>query len=295
MGRIRRLTIYSNKIKKSKKILVYSDLHLGFKDHSNINEVFKIPELSSELYDYILIPGDIVHVGKKLEITDTKKCVTEKLQRLTGNTQTFVSLGNHDQYERVGFETWAAYCKDAAVSVFNKLPNMKILDINQKIITEDLEFSAINNSVYYYLEKKESNEFFIQEYNLRENKMSFTDNYFSILLTHDPKSIYRISREKGSCFVPNTDLVISGHMHNGFTPNFLQDKLKGIGFVSPDYTFFPDVAYGIKEVDDTIFLINGAVSSFVEVPLINKLFGINCTILNLEPKEEAKKLVYTYK
>ena len=41
MGRIRRLTIYSQKIKTSKKILVYSDLHLGFKDRSNIKEVFK--------------------------------------------------------------------------------------------------------------------------------------------------------------------------------------------------------------------------------------------------------------
>lgn len=295
MGRIRRLTIYSDKIKKSKKILVYSDLHLGFKDRSNINEVFKVPELSPELYDYILIPGDIVHVGKKLEIRDTQNCVVDKLARLTGNTPTYVSLGNHDQYERFGFETWSAYCKEAAISTFNKLPNMKILDINRKIIRDDIEFSAINNSVYYYLENHESSEFFIREYELRQNKMNFSKDYFSILLTHDPKSIYRISKEQGTCFIPNTDLVISGHMHNGFTPNFLQDKLKGKGFLSPDYTLFPDIAYGVKEVGDTIFLINGAVSSFVEIPLLNKLFGINCTILELEPKEDIKKLTYTYK
>jgi hypothetical protein len=84
-------------------------------------------------------------------------------------------------------------------------------------------------------------------------------------------------------------------MHNGFTPNFLQEKLKGIGFLSPDYTLFPDIAYGVKEVGETLFLINGAVSSFVEIPLLNKIFGINCTILNLEPQEKIKKLTYTYK
>lgn len=295
MGRIRRLTIYSDKIKKSKKILIYSDLHLGFKDHSNIQEVFTIPDLSPDLYDYILIPGDIVHTGKCLENPNIKECIIQKLAKLTGSTPTYISLGNHDQYERCGFENWSAYCKDAAISTFNSLPNMKILDINRKITTEDLEFSGINNSVYYYLENHESSEFFIQEYSLRKNKMSFSKNNFSILLTHDPKSIYHISTEKGECLVPNTDLVISGHMHNGLTPNFLQGTLKGYGFLSPDYTLFPDIAYGIKEVGDTIFLVNGAVSSFVEIPIINKIFGVNCTILNLEPEEPGKKLIYTYK
>lgn len=295
MGKIRRLTIYSNKIKKSKKILIYSDLHLGFKDRSNIKKIFEIPQLSPELYDYILIPGDIVHIGKCLESNSTKKHIISDLSRLTGDTKTYISLGNHDQYERIGFENWSSYCSSAAISTFSILPNIELLDINKKVVTEDLEFSAINNSVYYYLEKHESKEFFFQEYNIRNNKMSFSKEYFSILLCHDPKSLYHISKEAGSCLVPNTDLVVSGHMHNGFTPNFLQDKLNGYGFLSPDYTLFPDIAYGIRDIADTLFLVNGAVSSFVEVPLINKIFGLNCTILNLEPQEEGKKLVYTYK
>ena len=295
MGKIRRLTIYSHKIKATRKILVYSDLHLGFKDRSNIKEVFKIPELLPELYDCILMPGDIVHAGKNLESQSTRKNIVNNLSILTGNTPTYISLGNHDQYERFGFENWAAYCEHAAISTFNSLSNMRILDINQKVDLGDIELSAINNSVYYYLEKHETKEFFLREYDLRSNKMEFSDNTFSILLTHDPKSIYRISKERGTCLVPNTDLVVSGHMHNGFTPNFLQGKLNGKGFVSPDYTLFPDIAYGVKEIEDTLYLINGAVSSFVEIPFLNKIFGVNCTIINLEPGEEAKKLVYTYK
>lgn len=295
MGKIRRLTIYSNKIKKSKKILIYSDLHLGFKDRSNIKEIFNIPELSPELYDYILIPGDIVHSGKSLENLEVKKAIIEKLSLLTGTTKTYVSIGNHDQYERYGFETWAAYCKDSAISTFSQLPNMHILDINEKIVEDNIEFSAINNSVHYYFEFYESKEFFEEEYNLRTEKMKFNKSCFSILLTHDPKSIYALSKEHNKCLVPNTDLVISGHMHNGFTPNFLQDKLKGYGLVSPDYTLFPEIAYGIKEVGETLFLTNGAVSSFIEIPILNKLFGINCTILTLEPQEKVKKLTYSYK
>ena len=172
---------------------------------------------------------------------------------------------------------------------------MHILDINEKIVEDNIEFSAINNSVHYYFEFYESKEFFEEEYNLRTEKMKFNKSCFSILLTHDPKSIYALSKEHNKCLVPNTDLVISGHMHNGFTPNFLQDKLKGYGLVSPDYTLFPEIAYGIKEVGETLFLTNGAVSSFIEIPILNKLFGINCTILTLEPQEKVKKLTYSYK
>ncbi len=297
MGKIRRLVIYSDKITHSKKILTYSDFHLAFKDRSNINEVFSIPELSPSLYDYILIPGDIVHSGKVLEDPTMQSRVIDKLTRLTGATKTFISLGNHDQFERQGFENWTAYCQEAAISTYNKVPNTQILNISDKVVEDGIEFSAINNSVYYYLDYKESSEFFEQEYNLKNPKMSFSNDNFSILLTHDPKSIYRLSKKTGTCFVPNTDLVVSGHMHNGLTPNFIQRMMQGKGFLSPDYTFFPEIAYGVHEVGDTIFLVNGAISSFVEFPLVSKLYGVNCTIIELHPKEEilTKKLTYSYK
>ena len=297
MGKIRRLIIYSDKITKSKKILTYSDLHLGFKDRSNIKEVFNIPELSPSLYDYILIPGDIVHSGKILENPSMQERVLDRLSILTGNTKTFISLGNHDQYERFGFENWAAYCSKSAISTYNQLPNTKILDIDGKVVEDELEFSAINNSVHYFLEHHEKKEFFEQEYNLRNPKMSFSEDCFSILLTHDPKSIYRLSKERNTSFIPNTNLVVSGHMHNGLTPNFLQGIMHGKGILSPDYTFFPDIAYGVQEIDETIFLVNGAISSFVEFPLVSKIYGVNCTIIELHPKEEIrqKKLSYIYK
>ncbi len=296
MEKIRRLIIYSDKITKSKKLLTYSDLHLGFKDRSNIGEIFDIPELNPSLYDYILIPGDIVHSGKILERPSMQEQVLDKLSILTGETKTFISIGNHDQFERFGFENWAEYCQESAISTYNRLPNAEILDIDRKVVEDGIEFSAMNNSVYYYLQYHEDEEFFKQEYELRKNKMAFSEDNFSILLTHDPKSIYRLSKELGTAFVPNTNLVVSGHMHNGLTPNFIQSIMKGTGIISPDYTFFPEIAYGAKQIDETIFLVNGAVSSFVEMPIINKLYGVNCTIIELHPKEEikTKRLTYSY-
>ncbi len=295
MGKIRRLTIYSSKIRNSKKILVYSDLHLGFKDSSNIKDIFNSPELSPNAYDYILIPGDLVHCGKRLEDKFIEEYVLHNLSLLTGNTKTFISIGNHDQYRRLGFERWAPYDKSNVIPHFNKLPNIEVLDINKKVTENTIEFSAINNSAYYYLDNHESTKAFEKEYNLSTSRIKFSKDNFSILLTHDPKSIYRLSKENSTCFVPETDLVVSGHMHNGLTPNFIQNRLNGYGFLSPDYTMFPEIAYGIKEVGGTLFLINGAVNSFVEVPIINEIFGFNCTILELHPKERTKKLTYTYK
>lgn len=294
MGRIRRLIIYSDKIKTSKKILTYSDLHLGFKDRSNIKEVFTIPELAPQLFDYILIAGDIVHAGKTLENPSMQRSVISILSRLTGDTKTYVSIGNHDQYERYGFESWSAYGRETAVSTFNKVPNIEVLDIDKKVVENELEFSAFNSSVYYYLQHFEEAEIYEKEYNETKSKMSFNQDYFSILLTHDPKSIYKLSEEKGSSFVPNTNLVVSGHMHDGLTPEFLKKPSFGRGIISPNYSLFPEYAYGVKNIEDTIFLINGAVSTFVEIPFISKLYGVNCTIIELHPQEETK-LQYIYK
>jgi hypothetical protein len=86
-------------------------------------------------------------------------------------------------------------------------------------------------------------------------------------------------------------------MHNGLTPNFIQGFMNGKGILSPNYTFFPEIAYGVHEVVDTLFLVNGAISSFVEFPLVSKLYGVNCTIIELHPKEGklSKRLTYSYK
>ncbi len=294
MGKIRRLTIYSDKIKSSKKILTYSDLHVGFKPLSNVALLFDIPELNPDNFDYIAIAGDIMHSGESLEHRSIEDKVLYSLHKLTGNTATYISLGNHDSYKRQGFEIWSNYGNKKIKRTLRQLPNIHLLDITRKYETDEIEWSGFNNTTDYYLKEREKPEAFFDEYFYHPNKITFSEDNFSILLTHDPKSIYRLSKEAGKSLVPNADLIISGHMHNGFTPIWLQSILKNRGLVSPDYTFFPEIAYGTHQVEDTIFLVNGAVNSFVEVPIINHLLGINCTIIELEPSKE-KKLTYTYK
>lgn len=301
MNKIRRLTIYTDKITKSKKILVYSDLHMGYKGTMNIKELTQIPELTPNQFDYILIPGDIVHSGKSLEDKKTRKQVVQAICTLTGQTKTFVSIGNHDQYTRIDFEKWACYSQNPIVTLLNSIPNVQVIENGQVIKEGNIEFGAISNTAAYYLTHGESVASFYQEYKEMQNKERFSPSSFSIFLTHDPKSIYHISKIKNRCLEPNTDLVVSGHMHNGFTPNCLQPFLKGEGILSPDYTLFPEIAYGVKKINRTLFLVNGAVNAFVENALINKYLGSTCTIIDLvatpQTKETSKtpRLIYKYK
>lgn len=293
MGRIRRLTIYTNKISKSKKILVYSDLHLAFKNNTNHKKLLSNPELNPDNYDFITIPGDIVQTTDSLDTFG--KEILNILHSLTNNTKTYVSIGNHDQYVRYGFENFGGITSDKMTNFLSQLPNFTYLNNGEIIKDDEIEFQAINNSYHYYIEGKQSKEYFKKEYDEIKRTKTFTSNHFSILLTHDPKSIYRLSKQNNTCLEPNTDLVITGHMHSGLVPNFLQNILNGRGFISPDFTILPEFAYGIKQIDTTIFLVNGAVSVYVENSLINNLYGINCTIVNLEPSSNTKKLTYTYK
>lgn len=294
MGKIRRLTIYSDMINKPRRILTLSDLHMGFKRKSNVDILKRIPELSPDNFDYILMPGDIVHSGASLKDEKNFVEVAQTIAEITGNTKTYVSIGNHEQYERKGFEQWQEFDDTLAKECFNSLPNVRVIENNEVINDGDIEFSAFNQDPGFYLHHHEDYHNFLAEFFAKVDEGIFSSRSFSILLLHDPKSIYSVSNSIRTSVLPNTNLVVSGHMHNGLTPNHLQKLLGGRGLISPNFDLLPPNAYGVKQIGDTVFLVNGAVSSFIEMPLINKLYGVNCTIIELEPSKKHT-LTYTYK
>ena len=109
------------------------------------------------------------------------------------------------------------------------------------------------------------------------------------MLTHEPQSIIKLSKEKGCCIQENTDLVISGHMHNGLLPVFVHKIIKNTGLISPQMEFFPTYAQGEYTIDSTDFIINGAINTRVETPIINNIYGPSATILTINPSRINKK------
>lgn len=292
---IRKLTIYTDKIKKGKKMLVYSDLHLGFKKGNDLNQILEIQELKPENYDCILIPGDIVHFATVVKDDYKLKEMLTTLKKLTGSTPVYYVLGNHDQYKRLHFEGWEAESSLKLCKELYELGNFIQLENGIVNFDGEVELKGFNISSDYYLNKHESDEAFLQEYQEFRNSSKFSKQHFSIFMLHDSKAFYRLSQNSGSVIESNTDLVLSGHMHAGLTPNFCQGFLDGRGIISPDFKVCPEYAYGVRECNHSLFYINGAVNPFIENTFLNRLYGFNCTILNLEPKENCKKLIYEYK
>ncbi len=295
MSKIRRLTIYTDKVRVSKKMLVYSDLHLGFKKGINISQILKYRELNPDNYDCILIPGDIVHCINVIRDEKSKKEVLSFLEKLTGATPVYYVLGNHDQYFRRHFEGFEADYSNCLVEAFSSLENFNWLANDCLVNFDGFNLRGINNGPSYYLDGKETNEAFLNDCRQISNEGSFSKDVFNILLVHDPKSIYRLKKYFKMNIQDYTDLVVSGHMHNAMVPNMLQGVMKGNGFVSPDFTILPEYSYGVRQEDDTLFLVNGAVNPFIEQEIINSIYGFNCTEITISNKDSNKKLMYTYK
>lgn len=295
MGKIRRLVIYTDKIKQQKRMVVYSDLHLGFNKFNNLAQVLASSELSPDRFDCILMPGDIVHSASSLKDETVRKTVLDDLRILTGATPVYYSLGNHDLYSRYGFEKWGYETELRLNEVLEELGNFHELKNGTVLTDGEVALKGRSNPASYYLDKKESVASFWESYNSLGSNEYFSNKFYNILLVHDPKGIYQVSKYLKGCLEENTDLVVSGHMHNALIPNFLQGILGGRGIISPNYQLGPEFAYGVRDIGDTLFLINGAINPMVESTVINNLYGFNCTEITLEPSENTKRLVYTYK
>lgn len=57
------------------------------------------------------------------------------------------------------------------------------------------------------------------------------------------------------------------------------------GFVGPYKILFPKYSHGNIDINDTKYIILGAVNTRVTEPIINKLYSYDATILTLKPKK----------
>ena len=101
------------------------------------------------------------------------------------------------------------------------------------------------------------------------NMPSIEEGTYNILLCHSPMRILNDDVINGIPSLKNTDIVLSGHMHNGMLFDFMDKMIKGHkGLIAPNKSLFPDNTRGIicKEVDGKkIYLvITGGVTKIQE-------------------------------
>ena len=123
-------------------------------------------------------------------------------------------------------------------------------------------FTSIDLPYEYYKLKpgRKSTNFFIKEIdkNIHMNK-----RYYNILLCHSPIDVLKKDVLNNSKEIRKTNLILSGHMHNGMVPKFLDHK-GNIGFIGPNKIFLPKTARGIvtKYIDyhEINLIISGGIT-----------------------------------
>lgn len=289
MGKINNLEIYTEKIQTDNiRLMIGSDFHITKEEKyddgtKNLFKIINSSKIDYDNLDCIIIPGDLVNDVMELRDTTFKKFFLEILKEFTKEIPTFISYGNHDMMTKDNQGNWSIGDKEILRETLSNLTNVQIVENGRRIDFYDLSFSAFSPDFEYYEDKREDMDYYFEKYSLCP-KSNFDPNRYNIFLTHEPQSIIKISKELNRCMHPNTDLVISGHMHNGLLPSCLKKVkvIKNKGLISPQMELLPQFAQGEYKINNTDFIINGPINTRVETPIINNIYGANATILTLK-------------
>lgn len=239
------VNLETNKLKKNYTFCVLADIH-NTDAVSNKLWTRLIHEISSQNPDYIFIAGDIIQEADDLINDKVKKGLEYLLSEIQLIAPTFISLGNHDlKNGKVGNAT-------DTLKYFKSLETQKlfILD-NETIELEEMTITGFSPRYESYYEKNEQSriKYFVED--LEKCLFAFNKDKYNIFLTHSPEIISeKESLELTKEILKNIDLVLCGHMHDGYIPKIIQK----LGLVKFDKGIRVNEGDSIK--DTTIGIIN---------------------------------------
>lgn len=226
--------IFNNKI-SHKNILVLSDLHnYPLKRENDLTD-----DIKKSNSDLILISGDILQAKKYTKGTIAQKRLKEFLSNISEASPVVLGLGNHDLYGS-SKETMRGY-KDLESS----RPGMVYPLSNESIRLDDVCITDFHPRHSAFLPSNQESGRgvlkFADDYKESGISVSKNSNLFNILLCHNPKLFvqarsvvdqlnFEIDEEEADKLMDlskkmgNYDLVVSGHMHNGYIPLSMTTK-----------------------------------------------------------------------
>jgi predicted MPP superfamily phosphohydrolase len=243
-------TFYTNKNIKETKLALISDIH--FNDKYNRKIFTKIVnQINKNKPNYIVIAGDILDTSNTTNLDDLQKF----LETLSNITTTLAVLGNHD--EKAGsMHNWIAEKNEKLIKVLNNVNNLYFLN-DSTYSKDNITFYGFNLSYDYYEIQHETYESFISE--IKDKKCNINKNDYNITLIHTPANIYKFIKNNKKHNLNNSDLILSGHMHNGCLPFIISYPINKIfkssrGLIAPSRKLFPKYAQGrIYERDGYVY------------------------------------------
>lgn len=263
----------------NKRICLISDIHhdIDFDDKVYDELLEKIRNLNP---DYITISGDVLDKGCVLEDINSKNMINNFIKSLGEITKTLIVMGNHDQrYSYTNFNK--VYSLDWFYSL-NKFKNVYFLN-NESITFGNIDFIGYVPSVEWFNDRNKDNfykEFYRHPVKINEN------NHYKIMLLHSPYSITKkVNYENLPDITSNINLILSGHMHNGALPGFLEIRKNGMGLVAPNHSLFPKYVRGVHKIKDMNIVISRGITTFSHPDFFKKfnfLYNREITIIDLK-------------
>lgn len=176
---VRNETIYTSKKIKSKKLVHFSDVHIGAINLKKQLEIL-VQKVNEENPDIICITGDLLD-GSGI----VNEYILSPLNEL--KAKTYFATGNHETY--FGKEKACTLIAEQGIHVLK----------NKVIKHEDFEIVGVDYPL------NESSQGIVQ---LKTLQKEVTKSKFSILMYHAPKGLEDFKRSK-------IDLMLSGHTHKG--------------------------------------------------------------------------------
>lgn len=265
---------------KDFKMAIFSDLHYypGYPE-KDLNKI--INQIKKSNVDYITIVGDILDSSNYTELDQLKNFLTT----LASIAPTIVIIGNHD--EKDGYRHhWNKNPNKELINVLKSINNLHYLEDNNYEIN-NINFYGFKLSYEYY-DTKEPYDKFSEE--IKEIHPNLKKDNYNILLIHSPINIYNYLKNNKESNLNETDLILSGHMHNGCVPFWITNIFNKLfhttrSLISPTRKKFPKYSQGrVYERDGYIYqgISKLSKSSKKFFHFFERFYRINITIIEIK-------------
>lgn len=190
---------------------------------------------------YTCILGDIIDDSKYTDIDP----LIDWLKEISKVSKVIAVLGNHDE-KSGSMWSWKHQKNTKLIEKMKKIDNLELLE-DSTFEKDNITFYGFNLSFDYYETFDEIYESFEKEANNLKIKLN-KDNYI-VTLCHSPINIYKYIKKNPDSELSKSDIILSGHMHNGCLPSFasrfINKTFKSTrSIISPLKTIFPKYSQG---------------------------------------------------
>lgn len=210
-------------------MVVGSDIHY----HPNVDkELFKllVKYVRETKPDFIVMPGDLIETINFIDDMKEREFFESIIRASAEVAPVIIIPGNHEignfEINKFGNRDYEHNMRAIRyLESLNKINNVYFLN-NEQTIIKGIMFLGFNPRLATYLKKndKKTNDMFIEDYLKSGLKMAETD--YNVLLTHNPILLANNTVQNTITDFKITDLVIAGHLHDGYMPKSL-DKILG--------------------------------------------------------------------